>query len=129
MNNNATTPDKLEKEVSFSHSCQGARSVCVAIFFKEIMPPMVRTLQRLRETKPGYWCGDITLSPGWCEYLLLVDGEWVPDLNAAQQCPDGIGDFISACWVGPLVQPDIIRLRPPLIAARRHRGAARRSAA
>jgi len=129
MNNNAPTPKKSVEGVSFSHSCRGAHSVCLAIFFKEWLPPMVRTLLQLSEVKPGLWCVEITLSPGWCEYLFLVDGEWVPDLNAAKKCPDGMDDFISARWVEPVAQSEIIRLRPARVSVFHRRGAARRSAA
>jgi hypothetical protein len=115
--------------VSFSHSCRGARSVCVAIFFQEWLPPLVRTLLQLSEVKPNLWCGEIALSPGWCEYLFLVDGEWVPDLNAAKKCPDGAGEFISARWVEPFVYPTLIRPQPAPRAIRRRKGARPKSAA
>ena len=146
MNNPApTAPAKVE--LSFSLARDGARTVCLAIFFNDWSPqlprglrlpwigrelrgpPLVRALVRLGEIKPALWCGKVSLQPGWCEYLFLVDGEWVLDPNASEKCPDGSGDFNSARWIEPAARPDMLPAQPARAAIRRQNAAARRSAA
>lgn len=136
-------------EALFSIACPGARTVCLAIFFDDWSapaqrgrpfppvaraqrgPPLIRALVRLSKATPPLWQGLISLRPGWCEYLFLVDGEWTPDPNAPERCPDSTGDFSSARWIEPAVRPQIIVPASPSLgaAARRGKDAARRPAA
>lgn len=60
---------------------------------------MVRTMVELAEVRPGQWHCVMPLSPGWYEYLFVVDGAWVMDPNAPEICPDGVGGFNSARMV------------------------------
>jgi hypothetical protein len=127
----STNGDGVAVIVAFSFAWAGARSVCVAVFFNDWSPaaprgrratwtarearepPLVKTLVRLTEVKPALWCCDVSLQPGWCEYLFLVDGVWMLDPNAGKKCPDGAGDFNSARWIEAAAHPASILLQPP----------------
>jgi hypothetical protein len=132
---------------SFAFTCRGARSVCLATFFNEWPPlavrsprppwrdravpraPLVRTLTRLSEVTPSHWRCDALLPPGWCEYLFLVDGEWMLDPGAAETCHDGDGELSSVKWIPPAALLKVILATPPRVAVRRRADARRKSAA
>ena len=141
------TPASASAEVSFSLAFPGARTAYVAIFFNDWslrsprglrLPwieherrgqPLVRALVRLSEVNPGLWCGNVSLLPGWCEYLFLIDGEWVLDPNAPEKCPDGAGDYSSARWIEMVTPPEALPSPPARFAVHRQSGAVRRPAA
>ena len=147
MNHSAHTPDAAAVDVSFSFACCGARSVCLAIFFNEWLPPssrkfqlswsedgsreqpMVRELVRFCEMQSGLWCGKVSMRPGWFEYLFLVDGEWMLDPQAPRECPHGEGDLRSARFVEPIVPPETPRPPSKRVAVRRPLAAVRRLSA
>ncbi|MDO8541485.1 MAG: glycogen-binding domain-containing protein [Opitutaceae bacterium] len=130
LNKHAPAAAEAASEVSFSLAIPGARSVWLAVFFSDWppelargshlpwsgrgarAPSLVRTLVRLRELTPAVWSGEVSLHPGWCEYMFLVDGVWVLDPNALEKCPDGDGDFSSARRVESCVDHEAVRPRP-----------------
>jgi hypothetical protein len=123
--------------VTFSLSSPGARSVSVAIFFNQWsdqlpLPKkvtgdesqskdhlMVREFVQLNQVAPGQWSCEISLAPGWHEYLFLVDGTWVMDPDAPETCPDYVGGFNAARMVGPVGEPSLAigrAIKPRLLA-------------
>ena len=127
MNTVSPVADATPVTVTFSLSAVGARAVSVAFFFNqwsaELPPPerpeegapqdkdhlMVRALVGLREMKPGLWRCETPLSPGWHEYLFLVDGAWVMDPDAPEICADYSGGFNAA----RMVERDAIATKIP----------------
>jgi hypothetical protein len=127
MKNFAPPADGERVDVSFSLARSGTRTVCVAIFFNDWPPqlrralrlpwsgserrepPSVRALVRLSEVKPALWRGEVSLRPGWCEYLFLVDAQWMLDPAAPEKCPDGDGDFSSTRWIESVARPGMLR--------------------
>lgn len=123
MTTNAHEVEATPINVTFSLSSPGARVVYVALFFNnwsaELPSPlplspgvhqksggmMVRDLVPLRQVKPGLWRCELPLSPGWHEYLFLVDHAWVMDPDALEVCPDGTGGFNAALMVKPVDRP------------------------
>lgn len=107
----------------FSFAVSNARTVCLAIFCNDWSPPSARVLRlpwseqrllgspqvkslvRLLEVEPALWRCEVSLRPGWCEYLFLVDAAWMFDPTAAEKCPDGSGDFSSARWIESIAHP------------------------
>lgn len=132
---------------AFSLARPGARSVCLAISASnwspqpppspaspwsarcEKGPPLVRDLVRMSEVKPGVWTCAVALRPGWCEYLFLVDGEWLLDPTAPEKCPDGAGDYSSVRRIETVARAEAFPSE--LVGARTHRSRKRfrRSAA
>ena len=43
----------------------------------------------------GRWVKELTLPPGVYEYRVVVDGEWMPDPQAAQTTPNPFGGVNS----------------------------------
>jgi len=112
-----SAPDPSHVDVTFALSSPGARAVSLAIFFNQwsVELPvserpnrdeslskdhlMVRALMRLQQVTPGQWRCAMPLSPGWYEYLFIVDGAWVMDPEAPEICPDGADGFNAARMV------------------------------
>src|SRR5947207_15541011 len=66
--------------VSFELVKADAHKVCVAGSFNQWQPdqtPLVRAGN-------GRWVGGLAVKPGRYEYLLVVDGHWVPDPHRKQ---------------------------------------------
>jgi 1,4-alpha-glucan branching enzyme len=64
-----------------------ARRVCVAGSFNDWRPAVTPMIPMGR----GWWVKGLALPPGRYEYRLVVDGQWLPDPNAAEatSTPDG----------------------------------------
>jgi hypothetical protein len=123
--------------VTFSLSSPGARKVSVAIFFNQWsdqlpLPKrvtgdesqskdhlMVREFVQLNQAAPGLWSCEISLAPGWHEYLFLVDGTWVMDPDAPETCPDYVGGFNAARMVGPEPSLALGRMIKPRLLAKK----------
>ncbi len=91
------TGGKLQS-VRFVFSHPTARTVCLAGTFNAWSP----------ENKPlhclggGQWIKDTILEPGTYEYCLVVDGQWMPDPQAAESVPNPYGGRNSVLHVaGP----------------------------
>ena len=76
----------------FNHP--GATAVCVAGTFNDWRPeatPMI-------PCENGSWRKDLILPPGTYEYRLVVDGQWMPDPQAADNVPnpfDGMNSVLK----------------------------------
>jgi hypothetical protein len=49
----------------------------------------------------GRWAKELTLAPGTYEYLLVVDGRWLPDPNARDFVPNPFGGMNCLITVKP----------------------------
>lgn len=123
MSIHACVPIAELTAVPFTLSSPGARRVLLAFFFNAPPPgpaplPADATLRRevstmvaellpLTEAEPGRWRCEALLRPGPCEYLFLVDGEWVMDPEAPGVRPDGAGGYNAVRPVGrgPSIEP------------------------
>jgi 1,4-alpha-glucan branching enzyme len=47
----------------------------------------------------GHWKATLALPPGRYEYKFLVDGQWMPDLHAAENVMNGYGTLNSVVEV------------------------------
>lgn len=143
---NNTHTDAAMVKVPFILARPHARTVWLAVFFRNWPPQsppassrwrvreyqgpqLVRELVRMSEAKPGLWRCAVSLRPGWCEYLFLVDGEWVLDPSAPEKCPDGAGDFSSARRIESVSPAEAFPAQPVRGASRRHNDTVRQSAA
>lgn len=80
-----------------------AHEVCIAGTFNDWRPaasPMI-------SIAPGKWKKQLALPPGRHEYRLVVDGQWRTDPGAAQQIPNGLGEFNS------VIEVELPDPRPP----------------
>jgi 1,4-alpha-glucan branching enzyme len=82
---NAPAPGKIR--IEFSHPTAG--HVAIAGTFNDWKPaatPMV-------ELGAGRWGKLLVLPPGTYEYLLVADGQWMPDPGAKEVIPNPFGSF------------------------------------
>lgn len=109
MSIHACTPTADLIAVPFTLASPGARRVRLALFFNAAPPgpaplpadpafrreasTMVAEVLALAEAAPGHWRCEARLRPGPCDYLFLVDGEWVMDPEAPEVRPDGAGGY------------------------------------
>jgi hypothetical protein len=73
--------------VSIEFVKPGAKAVCVAGSFNEWKPEKTP----LTPLGGGRWVGDLAVKPGRHEYLLVVDGQWLPDPNAKESVQNPFG--------------------------------------
>ncbi len=79
--------------VEFSHPA--ATAVAIAGTFNDWRPeatPMVAM-------EGGRWLKELVLPPGRYEYLLVADGEWLPDPQAKESAPNPFGGINSVAHV------------------------------
>jgi 1,4-alpha-glucan branching enzyme len=79
--------------VEFSHPT--ATAVAIAGTFNDWRPeatPMV-------EIGQGHWLKELALPPGTYEYLLVVDGRWLPDPLVQATAPNPFGGVNSVVTV------------------------------
>lgn len=79
----AVVPLQPKARIEFSNS--SARSVAIAGVFNSWQPEMAST------TGNGAWVKELTIAPGRYEYMLIVDGQWLPDPNAMEFAPNPFG--------------------------------------
>lgn len=72
-----------------------AKKVCVAGSFNDWKPERTPLLQ----VGNGRWVGDLAVKPGRHEYLFVVDGQWLPDPNAAETVQNPFGGKNSVLTV------------------------------
>lgn len=92
--NNGDTPES--KRIHFEFASPTAESVSIAGSFNDWQPnatPMIALGQ-------GRWAKDLALTPGDYEYCLVVDGQWIPDPQAAETVPNPFGGVNSVRKVG-----------------------------
>ena len=79
--------------LEFKHP--SAAAVAVAGTFNDWRPeatPMVAVGE-------GRWLKELVLPPGRYEYLLVADGEWMPDPEAGERAPNPFGGLNSVILV------------------------------
>ena len=84
------------QRVHFEFNYPAAESVFIAGTFNDWRPdatPMIPLDQ-------GRWAKDLALPPGDYEYCLVVDGQWKPDPQAAENVPNPFGGMNSIRRVG-----------------------------
>ena len=64
-----------------------AKQVCVAGSFNGWKPETTPLMPKGN----GRWVGDLAVNPGRHEYLLVVDGQWLPDPNARETVQNPFG--------------------------------------
>lgn len=74
----------------------GARQVSIAGSFNQWIPDKMP----LSTDGQGKWMGSLSLPPGRHEYLFVVDGQWLPDPNAAEVVPNPFGGINSVLSIG-----------------------------
>ncbi|MBI4325579.1 MAG: isoamylase early set domain-containing protein [Chloroflexi bacterium] len=92
--NNGGKPES--KRIHCEFASPTAESVAIAGSFNDWQPnvtPMIALGQ-------GRWAKDLALPPGDYEYCLVVDGQWMPDLQAAETVPNPFGGVNSVRKVG-----------------------------
>jgi len=72
-------------KVCLEISKPGAQSVAVAGTFNSWQPEQAST------TGNGGWVKELSVGPGRYEYMLVVDGQWMPDPNAKEFAPNPFG--------------------------------------
>jgi hypothetical protein len=82
-----TPPPPAPNKVSLTLVKPEASQVCVAGSFNEWKPERTP----LSRVDDGRWVGSLTVPPGRHEYLFVVDGQWVPDPNAAETVANPFG--------------------------------------
>ena len=83
-----------------------ARHVAVAGSFNDWRPAATPMVPMGR----GWWVKGLVLPPGRYEYRLLVDGQWMPDPNAAEAAPTPDGK-VNSVLVVP-AEPVVAQARP-----------------
>jgi 1,4-alpha-glucan branching enzyme len=83
------------KRIHFEFTSRTAGSVSIAGTFNEWQPNAIRMIA----LGQGRWAKDLVLSPGNYEYCLVVDGQWMPDPQAAETVPNPFGGVNSVCRV------------------------------
>ena len=79
--------------VEFTHST--AKAVAIAGSFNDWRPessPMIAVGN-------GRWLKELVLPPGNYEYLIVVDGKWMPDPSAKETVPNPFGGVNSLVTV------------------------------
>jgi 1,4-alpha-glucan branching enzyme len=94
---NGRTDDKAgPKRIHFEFTSPTAESVAIAGTFNEWKP----TATPMIALGEGRWAKDLDLPPGDYEYCLVVDGQWIPDPQAAETVPNPFGGVNSLRKVG-----------------------------
>ena len=92
MKNNCEIPQSLL--VEFNHAT--AKAVAIAGSFNNWRPeslPMIALGH-------GRWLKELVLPPGSCyEYLIVMDGQWIPDPSAKETVPNPFGGVNSLAVV------------------------------
>lgn len=57
------------------------------------------TADRMRKVRDGSFRRKLPLTPGTYQYKFVVDGEWMKDPTALDQCDNGLGDCNSVVTV------------------------------
>ena len=91
MNGNGQTTQTLR--VEFSHPT--AKAVAIAGTFNDWRPDA----SQMVAVGDGCWLKELVLSPGTYEYLLVADGQWLPDPSAQQNVPNPFGGVNSLLTV------------------------------
>ncbi len=79
--------------VEFSHP--KATTVAIAGTFNDWRPEATRMIP----LGNGRWRKELALAPGTYEYLLVADGQWIPDPSAKQTVPNPFGGVNSLVTV------------------------------
>jgi hypothetical protein len=74
-----------------------AKSVAVAGSFNSWKPEATP----LQSVGNGHWTANLKVTPGRYEYLLVVDGKWIPDPNAKEVVQNPYGGCNSVLVVNP----------------------------
>lgn len=106
----------MTSHVRFDFFHPHAKSVCIAGSFNNWNPSATRMVP----VGHGRWVRELWLTPGIHQYLLVVDGEWVFDLNATDYLPNVFGGMNAIVEVLPAPKPSRADTRPkPAYAPRR----------
>jgi 1,4-alpha-glucan branching enzyme len=101
-NVHGASPPLVPVHFEFIHS--KAATVCVAGSFNDWQPDA----KPMHGRGDGHWWKDTVLSPGTYEYCLVVDGQWMPDPQAAEFAPNPFGGWNSVLRVA--FSPDATHL-------------------
>ncbi|HEY3852773.1 MAG TPA: glycogen-binding domain-containing protein [Verrucomicrobiae bacterium] len=87
--NHDNAPDTGPKltPVRFEFTHPTAKTVCVAGSFNHWKPES----KTLHPAGRGCWFKETALEPGTYEYCFIVDGQWMPDPQAAETVPNPFG--------------------------------------
>lgn len=80
-------PAPAQPNISLELVKPGAKQVAVAGSFNDWKPERSPLVQ----IGNGRWVGDLNVRPGRHEYLFVVDGQWLPDPNAAENVQNPFG--------------------------------------
>ena len=83
----ATVSAPVQRPVQFDVHLGGAREVYLVGIFNDWSPTALPMIDRGN----GRWEKEILLDPGVYEYLLVVDGCWIPDPNPTETVPNPYG--------------------------------------
>jgi 1,4-alpha-glucan branching enzyme len=90
-NGNGSASHRVHLEFTHPH----AKTVSLAGTFNDWRPastPMIAL-------EEGRWAKELALSPGRYEYLVVADGEWIPDPLAQESAPNPFGGVNSVLKV------------------------------
>lgn len=82
--------------IEFFHST--ATAVAIAGTFNDWRPEATGMVS----LGDGKWGKVLMLSPGDYEYLIVADGQWLPDPSASEMMPNPFGSFNSVLHVGKI---------------------------
>lgn len=79
--------------VAFNHST--AKAVAIVGSFNDWRPESTPMIQ----VGNGRWLKELVLPPGIYEYLIVVDGKWVPDPSVKETVPNPFGGVNSLATI------------------------------
>jgi Glycogen recognition site of AMP-activated protein kinase len=106
--------------VRFEFMEPAAESVCIAGTFNDWRPEVTPMIH----LGAGHWVKELTLPPDHYEYLLVVDGDWIPDPLAEDYLPNPFGGMNSVLTVSPPASASALspKARPSPKTPRTHGG-------
>ncbi len=120
-----TARSVMSGRVHFELFHHHAKSVCVAGSFNGWNPFATRMVP----AGNGRWLRELWLPEGIHQYLLVVDGEWVFDLNATDYVPNVFGGMDAVVEVSSALKPSRAHASPkPACAPQRTAGKGKRTA-
>ena len=96
-----TARSVMSGRVRFEFVNSHAKSVCVAGSFNGWDPSATRMVP----AGHGRWLSEVWLPQGIHQYLLVIDGEWVFDLNATDYVPNVFGGMNAIVEVSSELKP------------------------
>ncbi len=86
------TPSRNQTpRITLDRKFAGAQAVFIAGDFNDWHPGSVDMI----DMGDGRWVKELVLAPGRYEYMFVVDGQWIPDPQAAESAPNPFGGVNS----------------------------------